>query len=98
MRLCAARVMMAADQEQGENKRRAPRLRALKAGRIVFHHGGSTIDCTIRNLSATGAKIALEQALLAPDVFDLQFQDGTMRPCTVRWRKLTEIGVSFDDG
>lgn len=86
-----------ADPVQGENKRIAPRLRSLKAGRIVFHHGGSTLDRMIRNLSETGAKLAMEQALLAPDQFQLQFQDGAMRPCTVRWRKLTELGVSFDD-
>lgn len=92
-----ARVARMTDQQQGENKRRAPRLRALKAGRIVFHHGGSTIDCTIRNISETGAKLVMEQALLAPDAFHLQFLDGVMRPCTVRWRKLTELGVSFDD-
>lgn len=88
---------MAADEGDSEEKRRAPRLKAFKAGRIVFNHGGSTIDCTIRNLSDTGAKLVLEQALLAPDQFQLQFQDGLLRSCTVRWRKLTEIGVSFGD-
>jgi hypothetical protein len=75
---------MAADEGLTEEKRKVPRLRAFKAGRIVFHHGGSTIDCTIRNLSDGGAKLTLEQALLAPDQFELQFQDGAMRPCTVR--------------
>ena len=41
-----------------ENSRAAPRQRVFKAGTIEF--GGSTIDCVVRNISATGA--ALEDA------------------------------------
>jgi hypothetical protein len=38
--------------------RRAPRHRVLKGGAIGF--GGESVDCLVRNLSATGA--ALEAA------------------------------------
>jgi hypothetical protein len=41
-----------------DDRRSEPRLRAFKAGMIEF--GGTGIDCTVRNISATGA--ALEVA------------------------------------
>ena len=39
-----------------DEHRIAPRRRLLKAGRISFG-GGAAIDCTIRNLSETGAAL-----------------------------------------
>jgi len=77
-------------------KRDSPRTRALKSGRIVFNHGSSSIDCTIRNLSASGAKLLVENALGLPAEFVLMCADDRSYRCTVRWRKLNEMGVSFD--
>ena len=77
-------------------KRDSPRTRALKSGRIMFNHGSSSIDCTIRNLSANGAKLLVENALGLPDEFLLMCADDRNYKCTVRWRKLNEMGVSFD--
>jgi hypothetical protein len=77
-------------------KRVSPRTRALKSGRITFNHGSSSIDCTIRNLSASGAKLLVENALGLPDEFLLMCADDRNYKCTVRWRKLNEMGVSFD--
>jgi hypothetical protein len=39
-------------------KRVAPRHRVLKAAKIEF--GGSVIDCSIRNISDTGAALEVE--------------------------------------
>lgn len=38
-----------------DEHRRQPRLRTLKSGKIVFNKKSSVLDCTIRNLSGTGA-------------------------------------------
>jgi hypothetical protein len=38
-------------------RRTAQRHRTLKAGKIVLHQGSSVIDCTVRNVSASGAAI-----------------------------------------
>jgi hypothetical protein len=74
----------------GEELRIAPRRRVLKAGSISF--GGGVIDCTVRNVSETGA--ALE---VVPDRFTLIVQsDGLSRPCRVVWRRERRIGVTFD--
>lgn len=39
-------------------QRQATRHRTLKGAKIVFNDGHSTISCTVRNLSETGALVA----------------------------------------
>lgn len=80
-----------------DEHRMKPRLRALKAGRLVLPGGYSTFDCMIRNLSEGGAKITLESTVPIPDRFDLRFEDGTTHPCRVCWRNSKEMGVEFLD-
>ncbi|MGR6431665.1 PilZ domain-containing protein [Rhizobium sp. PAMB 3174] len=70
-------------------------MRSLKAGRIVFNHEYSTINCTVRNMSATGAKLLVENAMQIPETFELVLSDDTRHACEIKWRKLKEIGVAF---
>ena len=73
----------------------APRRRVLKAGSIPF--GGGAIDCTVRNLSETGAALEVVTPLFIPDRFILVVpSDQLKRPCHVAWRKDRRIGVAFD--
>jgi PilZ domain len=67
-------------------KRGLFRHRVLKAGTIEF--GGSAIDCTVRNLSATGAALDVPSPVVSSDA--LRFA------CRVLWRKAQRIGVRFD--
>lgn len=78
-----------------EDHRDAQRHRALKGGRIVINDGFSTFDCTVRNLSETGAKLALSSSLTIPHRFELAMHDGRQFSCEVAWRTETEIGVRF---
>ena len=78
-----------------DERRKSARIRALKGARLFFNEGSSSRDCTIRNLSAGGAKMILETSLGIPDEFVLLFEDGARRRCRVRWRQLTELGVEF---
>jgi PilZ domain len=75
--------------------RRAQRHRVLKAGTIDF--GGGAIDCTLRNLSATGAALEISSQIGIPEKFTLVVAgDGLRLPCHVIWRKGYRIGVTFD--
>ena len=75
-------------------KRTAPRHRVLKRGTLAF--GGGGIDCTVRNLSDTGAALDVSSPVGIPDHFSLFVQaDGTHLACTVIWRKEKRIGVRF---
>jgi hypothetical protein len=79
------------------DRRRQPRLRALKAGRAILPGGYSTFDCMIRNLSPIGAKVAFETTVDIPPQFRLRLDDGTTHDCAVKWRNAREMGVAFLD-
>jgi hypothetical protein len=82
--------------QMGEEHRVAPRRRILKAGSISVG-GGGTIDCTVRNISETGAALEVVTPLYIPDRFKLIIQsDGLNRPCHIVWRKERRIGIAFD--
>jgi PilZ domain len=75
--------------------RTAARHRVLKAGTINF--GGSAIDCTVRNLSSTGAALEVSSQIGIPANFTLVVSgDGLHLPCHVVWRKEFRIGIVFD--
>jgi PilZ domain-containing protein len=75
---------------------RIPQRRTtLKGARIVFNGGRSTVDCTVRNLSAKGAKLQLASVVGIPDTFDLLLDGASRQPCRVVWRRLKELGIEF---
>jgi PilZ domain len=76
-----------------DEHRIATRHRVLKAGTIEF--GGGAIDCTVRNISATGAALDVTSPLGIPAQFTL-VTDGNRLPCRIIWRKEKRIGVTFD--
>jgi hypothetical protein len=78
-----------------DHNRIAARRRTLKAGTIEF--SGGAIDCTIRNLSNTGAALDVASPIGIPDQFTLVLPaDGLHAPCHIVWRKEKRIGVTFD--
>ena len=79
------------------NRRAEPRAHTLKRGLIVFHDGYSVFDCTVSDLSSHGAKLLFGEAVGVPNHFNLAIRPSRdRRPCTVRWRNETALGVSFD--
>jgi hypothetical protein len=76
-----------------DEHRIAARHRVLKGARI--HFGGGAIDCTIRNLSNTGAALEVSSPLGIPTEFML-VTDDVQRACRVIWRKEKRIGVIFE--
>jgi hypothetical protein len=76
------------------NNRISERRRKLRVGTIEF--AGGAIDCTVRNLSSSGAMLQVESPIGIPTHFNLLIGDGHMTPCRIVWRKPTSIGVAFD--
>ena len=73
----------------------APRRRMFKAGTIEF--GGGGVDCTVKNLSDTGAALEILSPLYIPDRFTLFVpSDQLERRCHVVWRKERRLGIAFD--
>jgi len=80
-----------------EEKRGSQRYRALKSATISFKNGQFTYQCTVRNISETGAQLALTSTELIPNRFDLIFEDRSpTRVCNVVWRAPTRLGVQFN--
>jgi hypothetical protein len=70
-------------------------LRTLKGGSILFGLAPA-IDCIIRNMSETGAQLAVESPVGIPDEFTLLIKPQLKkRNCRVAWRKADRIGVRF---
>jgi hypothetical protein len=73
----------------------ALRRRMFKAGTIEF--GGGGIDCTVKNLSDTGAALEVLSPLYVPDRFTLFVpSDQFKRRCHIVWRKERRIGIAFE--
>jgi hypothetical protein len=76
-------------------KRSAPRYKVLKGATIAF--GGNGVDCTVRNLSSSGAAIEVANPFRLPPSFMLVIEaDQFIRRCRPVWRSDKRIGVAFD--
>lgn len=79
-----------------EEKRKVPRRRVLKAGIVAFNERFSTLPCTVRDISESGARIRMDGTLTAPDTFELIVElDGLEANCEVVARTGNEIHVRF---
>jgi diguanylate cyclase (GGDEF)-like protein len=80
----------------GANDPAVARHRVLKAGQIVYDGRSSTIDCTVRWLSETGAGLAISTTVGLPKLFYLLIlADGFDRPCRIVAQTARQIEVSF---
>ena len=72
------------------------RRRVLKAGNIVFNRRTSTMDCTVRSLSETGASMDVLNASEVPPKFELVIRaDNFERSCRVLSHTDRHIEVEF---
>ena len=82
--------------ELPEPRRKTARHRVLKGAHITFRSHQATIDCTVRNLSDSGACLRVQSPIGIPDAFDLVLDSKSVVHCRVTWRKAKQIGVEFD--
>lgn len=78
-----------------EEHRIATRNRVLKSAKIVFDDWRA-IDCTLRDISETGAKVRVDGALGLPHTFQILFiTENTIRPVKIAWKHHDTVGVVF---
>lgn len=78
-----------------QERRRVTRSRVLKGAKIIIG-SASTIDCVVRNVTNSGARIQIANTIELPETLDLTLDAGfTIRPCRVAWRSVTETGLQF---
>ena len=80
---------------RSQERRSAARSRILKEAKIILGTS-SVIDCVVRNVTNTGARVHIPNTVDLPEAFDLTFDGGySFRSCRVVWRSITETGVQF---
>lgn len=77
-----------------EERRKHPRIDINEPGLVSV--GGSVQSCVVRNISADGAAIDVENPAFVPARFRLVMANGaTVHECSVAWIQKNRIGVSF---
>lgn len=77
-------------------ERRQARQRVLKEAKIVSLNHTSILDCRVRDLSASGAKLICAVPLSVPEEFRFWLTgDQSIRPAKVMWRRGENIGIQF---
>src|SRR5690348_511961 len=79
------------------NERRArSRKLVLKAGQIVSDRVVPTIDCIIRDISESGARLRMTSTTEVPKSFLLLIKDdNVIVPVQRVWRNAHDVGVKF---
>ena len=80
------------------DKRSSTRKRSLLNARIIFNNRCSVIECTIRDIFETGAKILFAHPHPIPPEFELDIPSRGSSPVRARvmWSNGKECGVLFD--
>ena len=77
-----------------EEKRKHPRTEINEPAFVSAE--GSVMCCVIRNISAEGAAIDVENPAFVPSRFRLVMQGGSsVRECRIAWIQKNRIGLSF---
>jgi hypothetical protein len=79
-----------------QERRTSTRRRTFLGGVLAFQGRYATLDCTIRNLSETGARIAVDGSAILPDEFDFTItrNDRAFRARVV-WRNAEAAGLAL---
>jgi hypothetical protein len=81
-----------------EDPRAASRTRTFLKGIVYYDSRRVSIDCTIRDLSYTGARITFSSLVTVPDNVELHIpQKQITILARVRRREKFEIGLSFEN-
>ncbi len=79
-----------------DEKRKHPRTEIDEAAYVSS--GGSVMSCTVRNISAEGAAIDIENPAFVPQHFRLVMANSArVFECRVAWIQRNRIGLNFVD-
>ena len=79
-----------------DERRASRRQKSFLRGIVYFDKRRTQMACMVRDLSDSGARIVLSQAIALPDIIELQIpQREEMVSARVQWRRADEIGLAF---
>lgn len=79
-------------------RRSSTRQKSFLQGRIYYNNRRASVDCLVRDISDTGAKLVFSGIVTIPDVVELYLSNKeAVRRVRVQWRRGDEAGVDFID-
>ena len=83
---------------QTANERRISRRnRILRNAAIILSDRGTLLQCTLLDLSRSGARLSLASTYKIAEAFELTLDNArTRRKCRVMWRTSTQLGITFE--
>ena len=80
-----------------DTKKREARKSLYQPGWITLEGGFAARRCVVRDLSASGAKLTVEDPNTLPAKLRLAFSRDARngRPCEVVWRRGQTVGIKF---
>ena len=74
------------------------RRRTLLDGRLEIEKlDGWVLECTVRNVSEGGARLALPTHVVVPQTLSLTISNGPRRPATLVWYREGQAGFALDE-
>ena len=84
--------------QKAADKRRLDRVRTILAGQAIPGRGLPEIECQIRDLSESGARLSVDSKAFLPTHFQLRIpKRNKMHLAQMRWREGSVVGVEFVD-
>ncbi len=82
--------------EPMRDRRSSTRQKSFLQGRIYYNNRRSSVDCLVRDISDTGAKLVFSSAVTIPDVVEIYLSNKEeVRRARVQWRRGDEVGIDF---
>jgi len=80
----------------GSERRQATRQKSLLRGLVYLSNNPSAINCLVRDVSETGARLKFGGPTTVPDTIELHIptKNQVLR-AKVKWRESDEIGIAF---
>lgn len=77
-------------------RRREPRRRTVMGARVVFNDRFSTMDCRVRDIGPSGARLRFGGPPIVPSHFELRIIDrDEIRRARRVWTDGRDMGVAF---
>ena len=81
------------------DQRRSVRTRRLRQALCVFNNGSSSLDVTLRDISAVGARVVGDGLVFLPRTFELRIHEGdggySARRARLVWTDGRTAGLEF---
>jgi len=80
-----------------DEKRGTGRIKALREAQILTS-GSTIVDCTVKNLTKTGARVEFAAFTQLPSDFKIRFKNtGETRLAELAWQRGLAAGIRFSE-